>query len=83
VIRNKIYKHLLEKKKMPTVNCPDCEEDVYVAAETELGELVVCDECGEELEVVGLDPIELDPYMDDGFEEFEDTDFDAFDDIDD
>lgn len=68
---------------MPTVNCADCEEDVYVAAETELGELIVCDECGEELEVVGLDPIELDPYVDDSFEEFEDKDFDAFDDIDD
>ncbi len=25
----------------------------------ELGELVVCDECGSELEVVGLEPLEL------------------------
>ncbi|MGI8670308.1 MAG: hypothetical protein ACR2J3_10770 [Aridibacter sp.] len=66
---------------MPTSICPECDEDVYVDAEIEQGEVIVCDECGEELEVVGLDPIELDPYVDDEFDEFDDKDFDAFDDL--
>jgi alpha-aminoadipate carrier protein LysW len=47
---------------MPTVNCPECSEEVFVDAESEQGDLVSCDECGTDLEIVGLDPIELDAY---------------------
>lgn len=47
---------------MPTVVCPECSEDVYVDAESEQGDIVSCDECGVDLEVVGLDPFELDLY---------------------
>ena len=59
---------------MPTAVCPECDEEVYVDAESEQGDTVTCDECGAELEVVGLDPIELDLYegggdLDDDFEE--------------
>ena len=45
---------------MPTTICPECSEEVFVDAETEQGESVVCDECSATLVVVGLDPIELD-----------------------
>lgn len=45
---------------MPTANCPECDEEVYVDADTEQGDTVSCDECGSSLTVVGLDPIELD-----------------------
>ena len=45
---------------MPTANCPECDEEVYVDAESEQGDTVTCDECGSSLTVVGLDPIELD-----------------------
>jgi alpha-aminoadipate carrier protein LysW len=45
---------------MPTANCPECEEEVYVDADAEQGDTVSCDECGSSLTVVGLDPIELD-----------------------
>ena len=45
---------------MPTVACSECKEDVYVDAESEQGDIVSCDECGVNLEVVGLDPFELD-----------------------
>ena len=45
---------------MPTSICPECTEEVFVDAETEQGDTVVCDECGSRLVVVGLDPIELD-----------------------
>jgi alpha-aminoadipate carrier protein LysW len=59
---------------MPTSKCPECEEEVYVDADSEQGDTVSCDECGAGLVVVGLDPIELDlktdkddadPYDDD------------------
>ncbi|MBS1796842.1 MAG: hypothetical protein JSS81_23655 [Acidobacteria bacterium] len=59
---------------MPTAVCPECDEDVYVDADSEQGDVVTCDECGADLEVVGLDPVELDLYegsddYDDDYEE--------------
>ncbi len=45
---------------MPTSICPECSEEVFVEAESEQGDDVVCDECGSKLVVVGLDPVELD-----------------------
>ena len=59
---------------MPTAVCPECNEEVYVDADSEQGDVVSCDECGADLEVVGLDPIELDLYEggdahDDDYEE--------------
>ncbi|MBK7707747.1 MAG: hypothetical protein IPN69_06025 [Acidobacteria bacterium] len=45
---------------MPTAICPECDEEVYVDADSEQGDVVSCDECGADLEVVGLDPVELD-----------------------
>jgi lysine biosynthesis protein LysW len=45
---------------MPTSICPDCSEEVYVDAECEQGDNVICDECGSKLVIVGLDPVELD-----------------------
>ena len=64
---------------MPTSNCPECEEEVYVDADSEQGDDVTCDECGANLVVVGLDPIELDlkTESDDDFDD--DKDYDSFD----
>lgn len=65
---------------MPTAVCPECEEDVYVDSDAEQGDLVTCDECGAGLEVVGLDPLELDPSSgEDDYDDFDD-DFDDDDD---
>ena len=47
---------------MPTAICPECDEEVYVDADSEQGDRVSCDECASSLVVVGLDPIELDLY---------------------
>lgn len=61
---------------MPTTACPECSENVYVDAESEQGDIIFCDECGTELEIVGLDPIELDIYSEDDFDDFDDEDED-------
>ncbi len=47
---------------MPTAICPECDEEVYVASDSEQGDIVKCDECSAKLEIVGLDPIEMDIY---------------------
>lgn len=66
---------------MPTANCPECEEEVYVDADSEQGDEVSCDECGAELIVVGLDPIELDLKTDS--DDDYDDDYDSYDNEDD
>jgi alpha-aminoadipate carrier protein LysW len=58
---------------MPNAICPECDEEVYVDAESEQGDVVSCDECGADLEIVGLDPIELDIHEDRG-DDFKDED---------
>jgi alpha-aminoadipate carrier protein LysW len=59
---------------MPTTACPECSEDVYVDADSEQGDTVTCDECGTDLEIVGLDPIELDIHEEDADDFKEDAD---------
>ena len=52
---------------MPTVQCPECEADVHVDTDADKGDTVSCEECGTELEVVGLDPVELDIVEEDDY----------------
>lgn len=61
---------------MPYAVCPDCDEDIRVRGQARLGDLVVCSNCGMRLEVVELDPVELDYELD------EDEDWDDYDDED-
>ena len=65
---------------MPTSICPECDEEVYVDAEIEQGDRVSCDECGAQLVIVGLDPIEMDLYEAvEPDDRDEDEDFEAYD----
>jgi alpha-aminoadipate carrier protein LysW len=64
-----------EEKKLPTGTCPECEADVHVDTDTDKGDTITCEECGTELEVVGLDPVELDIAEDDVDEDEEEEDF--------
>lgn len=50
---------------MPTTACPECSEEVYIDADSEQGDVVACGECGTDLEIVGLDPIEVDVHHED------------------
>lgn len=46
---------------MPLTACPECGAEVHIdEEEVEKGEIIYCEECDASLEVVGLDPIELD-----------------------
>ncbi len=42
---------------MATVTCPVCEAELELDVDVELGEIVVCGDCGVELEVTELDPL--------------------------
>jgi alpha-aminoadipate carrier protein LysW len=47
-----------EEAAMPT--CPECENELDVELdEVEEGDVLACDECGTEYEVVGVEPLEL------------------------
>ena len=62
---------------MPTGTCPECEADVHVDTDADKGDVVSCEECGTDLEIVGLDPVELDIVEedDDDLDEDEEDDF--------
>ncbi len=57
---------------MPVGTCPDCEAEVHVDLDADKGDTVSCDECGTELEIVGLDPVELDIAEEDADEDYGD-----------
>lgn len=42
-------------------SCPECEMNVPVPADAVEGEVLACPGCEVELEVLGLDPVELAP----------------------
>lgn len=48
---------------MNTLSCPECEAELSLEANTEVGEILVCPDCGVDLEVISLEPamVELAP----------------------
>lgn len=47
-------------------SCPECENDLDIEMdEVEEGDVVACEECGSEYEVVGVEPLELSKVGDD------------------
>lgn len=56
---------------MPLAVCPECEAEIHVDEDVDKGEIINCEECEVALEVVGLDPIELDLAPDDKEEDYE------------
>jgi alpha-aminoadipate carrier protein LysW len=41
---------------MTTVTCPECAATLSLEPGAEMGEIIVCPECGVDLEITGLDP---------------------------
>ena len=58
---------------MPKGTCPECGEDVQVDEDTDKGDVVECEACDTQLEVVGLDPIELDVAVEEEEEDWTET----------
>ncbi len=55
------------------VVCPECDNPIAVDVDdVEEGETVQCDECGADLEVVSVDPLELTSIEEAGYDD-EDT----------
>jgi alpha-aminoadipate carrier protein LysW len=53
-------------------SCPECENELDVELdEVEEGDVVACEECGTEFEVVGVEPFEL-ARLEDGLDEEDD-----------
>jgi len=48
---------------MSTIPCPECAAEIELEIGTELNEIIVCPDCGVDLEVISLDPtaVELAP----------------------
>jgi alpha-aminoadipate/glutamate carrier protein LysW len=46
---------------MSTVTCTECAAEIELADNTEQGEIIVCPDCGVDLEVVSLDPAQVEP----------------------
>jgi len=44
----------------PVAECPECAAEVSLPADVVEGEIVPCPECGLELEVITVDPPQLD-----------------------
>jgi len=59
---------------VPLAACPECEAEIHVGDDVDKGETIRCEECEARLEVVGLDPIELDLALEDEEEEDYDDD---------
>jgi alpha-aminoadipate carrier protein LysW len=56
------------------VVCPECDNPVVVNTDdVEEGETVQCDECGTELEIVSIDPLELVPVDVGGYDDEDHT----------
>ncbi len=52
--------------------CPECDNPLDIDEdEVEEGDMVTCDECGTELEVVTVDPLELTPVDAEGYDDEE------------
>lgn len=57
---------------MPLATCPECGAEIHVDEEIDKGETMHCEECDAKLEVVGLDPIELDVVLDEEDDDYGD-----------
>jgi len=44
---------------MSQVSCPECVAEITLETGTETGEIIVCPDCGVDLEVISLSPPEI------------------------
>jgi alpha-aminoadipate/glutamate carrier protein LysW len=57
-----------------SVVCPECDNPLDIDADdVDEGEVIQCDECGSDLEVVSSDPLELAPVDAEGYDDEDDA----------
>jgi alpha-aminoadipate carrier protein LysW len=62
----------MESEEAAMPSCPECDTDLDVELdEVEEGDVIACEECGTEYEVVGVEPLEL-SRVEEGLEEEDD-----------
>jgi len=50
--------------------CPECDNPLDIDEdEVDAGDVLTCDECGTELEIVSVDPIEIAPVEIEGYDD--------------
>ena len=62
---------------MPVALCPECQADVHVDADADKGNIIACEECGVDLELVGLDPYELDIVEEEDYDDYDEEEDDT------
>jgi alpha-aminoadipate carrier protein LysW len=56
------------------VVCPECDNPLDIDVDdVEVGEVIQCDECGTDLEIVSSDPLEIAPVDEEGYDDEEDA----------
>jgi alpha-aminoadipate carrier protein LysW len=51
---------------MAIATCVECDEEIELSGRLQLGQMVLCDSCGARLEIVSVNPLEVDwAYEDD------------------
>jgi lysine biosynthesis protein LysW len=61
-----------ERGNTKVTQCPECDSTIVLSTKMKLGEHIECPECGEMLEVISLNPLELDYALgDEDWEEWE------------
>lgn len=56
-----------------SVVCPECDNPLDIDVDdVEEGEIIQCDECGTDLEVVSADPLELAAVDEEGYDDEDD-----------
>ncbi len=63
---------------MATAFCPACDEEVKLSGKPKIGQTLTCPHCGEELQVIEVDPVELDwaYYDEDDYDDYDEDEDD-------
>jgi alpha-aminoadipate carrier protein LysW len=50
--------------------CPECDTPLHIDVdEVDAGEVMTCEECGTELEILSVDPVEVAPVEIEGYDD--------------
>ena len=50
--------------------CPECDNPLHIDVdEVDAGEVMTCEECGTELEILSVDPVEVAPVEVEGYDD--------------